>query len=118
MPPPLVADGQVAYADGTNATIDQMAKDVSAFLIWTAEPNLETRHRTGLAVMLFLLFATVLAYMSYRNIWATAKRDVRAIGPLAPEHLAKRDADSREAGIDGEGFIIVIATPDLLRWKK
>src|SRR3546814_15308352 len=78
MPPPLVADGQVAYADGTNATIDQMAKDVSAFLIWTAEPNLETRHRTGLAVMIFLLFATVLAYMSYRNIWATAKRDVRS----------------------------------------
>src|SRR3546814_19229746 len=68
MPPPLVADGQVAYADGTNATIDQMAKDVSAFLIWTAEPNLETRHRTGLAVMIFLLFATVLAYMSYRTI--------------------------------------------------
>lgn len=101
MPPPITADGQVTYADGTNATIDQMAKDVSAFLIWTAEPKLETRHRTGLAVLIFLLFATVLAYMSYRNIWATAKRDVRAIGPLDPEHMAKRDAASREAGIEG-----------------
>lgn len=101
MPPPLTADGQVTYADGTNATIDQMAKDVSAFLIWTAEPNLESRHRTGLAVLIFLLIATVLAYMSYRNIWATAKRDVRPIGPLDPEHMAKREAASREAGIEG-----------------
>jgi ubiquinol-cytochrome c reductase cytochrome c1 subunit len=101
MPPPLTADGQVTYADGTNATIDQMAKDVSAFLIWTAEPKLESRHRTGIAALIFLLVATVLAYMSYRNIWATAKRDVRAIGPLDPEHMAKRDAASREAGIQG-----------------
>src|SRR3546814_14093162 len=103
MPPPLVADGQVAYADGTNATIDQMAKDVSAFLIWTAEPNLETRHRTGLALMIFLLFATVLAYMSYRNIWATVKRDVRAIVPLNPDHLAKRAPARRAPGVGGRG---------------
>jgi ubiquinol-cytochrome c reductase cytochrome c1 subunit len=73
MPPPITADGQVTYADGTNPTRDQMAKDVSAFLTWTAEPNLESRHRTGIAVLLFLLIATVLAYMSYRNIWATKK---------------------------------------------
>ena len=101
MPPPIVADGQVTYADGTNATVDQMAKDVSAFLVWTAEPNLESRHRTGIAVLIFLLIATGLAYLSYRNIWATAKRDVRAIGPLDPENMAKRDAASREAGMDG-----------------
>jgi ubiquinol-cytochrome c reductase cytochrome c1 subunit len=73
MPPPITADGQVTYADGTNPTRDQMAKDVSAFLTWTAEPNLESRHRTGIAVLLFLLIATVLAYMSYRNIWANKK---------------------------------------------
>ena len=48
MPPPLVADGQVEYSDGTTATVDQMARDVSAFLIWTAEPKLEDRHRAGL----------------------------------------------------------------------
>ena len=54
MPPPLTADGQVSYADGTAATRDQMAKDVSAFLVWTAEPKLERRHATGLAVVVFL----------------------------------------------------------------
>jgi ubiquinol-cytochrome c reductase cytochrome c1 subunit len=73
MPPPLISDGQVTYADGTNATVDQMAKDVSAFLTWTAEPNMEKRHRTGWAVMIFVLFFTVLAYLSYQNIWASKK---------------------------------------------
>jgi ubiquinol-cytochrome c reductase cytochrome c1 subunit len=74
MPPPLQADGQVSYADGTSATRDQMAKDVSAFLAWTAEPRLENRHRTGIAVLIFLLIATVLAYLAYQNIWAGAKK--------------------------------------------
>ncbi|MFS0735747.1 cytochrome c1 [Sphingomonas sp. 1P06PA] len=73
MPAPLAADGQVSYADGTNATIDQMAKDVSAFLIWTAEPKLENRKRTGWAVVIFLLIATTLAYLSYQTIWAEKK---------------------------------------------
>src|SRR6478735_11756567 len=44
MPPPLTSEGQVTYADGTKPTVDQMAKDVAAFLVWTAEPNLENRH--------------------------------------------------------------------------
>src|SRR5690606_11401848 len=69
MPPPLVADGQVTYADGTTATVGQMSRDVSAFLVWTAEPKMENRKRTGLAVMGFLLIATILAYFAYRNIW-------------------------------------------------
>lgn len=73
MPPPIAADGQVTYADGTNPTREQMAKDVSAFLTWTAEPFLENRHRTGIAVLLFLLVATVLAYFSYRQIWSGKK---------------------------------------------
>ncbi|PTQ07353.1 cytochrome c1 [Sphingomonas oleivorans] len=73
MPPPLVADGQVSYADGTSASVDQMATDVSAFLVWTAEPKLENRHRTGVAVVIFLIIATTLAYLSYRNIWADQK---------------------------------------------
>jgi ubiquinol-cytochrome c reductase cytochrome c1 subunit len=73
MPPPITADGQVTYADGTPATRDQMSKDVSAFLTWTAEPFLENRNRTGWAVLVFLLIATVLSYMSYRNIWAGHK---------------------------------------------
>ena len=69
MPPPLVADGQVSYDDGTKSTIDQNAKDVSAFLMWAAEPKLENRHRTGIAVFIFLLVGTVLAFLAYRNIW-------------------------------------------------
>lgn len=73
MPPPLASDGLVTYSDGTVATKDQMAKDVSAFLVWTAEPNLEQRHQTGFVWLGFMLFATVLGYMSYRNIWADKK---------------------------------------------
>jgi len=73
MPPPLVADGQVTYADGTKATVDQMAQDIAAFLVWTAEPKLENRHRAGLAVLIFLLIATTLGYLAYQNIWRDKK---------------------------------------------
>jgi ubiquinol-cytochrome c reductase cytochrome c1 subunit len=73
MPPPIVADGQVTYADGTNPTVDQMSQDVSAFLVWTAEPKLENRHRTGVAVLIFLLIATALGFLAYRNVWSGVK---------------------------------------------
>jgi ubiquinol-cytochrome c reductase cytochrome c1 subunit len=74
MPPPLVADGQVTYADGTKSTVDQMAKDVSAFLIWTAEPKLQDRKSVGVAVTIFLILASVLAYLAYQNVWADIKK--------------------------------------------
>lgn len=99
MPPPLTAEGQVTYADGTRPTIPQMAKDVAAFLEWTAEPNLERRHAAGLAVIIFLLVATILGYLAYRNIWATEKRKVRVTGPIDPENKAKRRRASRKAGV-------------------
>ncbi|BAK68101.1 ubiquinol-cytochrome c reductase cytochrome c1 subunit [Sphingobium sp. SYK-6] len=71
MAPPLTAEGQVTYGEGQpRPTVDQMAKDVSAFLMWAAEPKMEARKSTGIAVLVFLIFATVLAYMSYQNIWA------------------------------------------------
>ncbi|MCA1749165.1 MAG: cytochrome c1 [Sphingomonadales bacterium] len=73
MMPPLTADGQVTYDDGTEATVEQMAKDVSAFLIWTAEPKLEARKSTGWAVLIFLAFATVLAFLAKRNVWRDQK---------------------------------------------
>ena len=73
MTPPLTGEGQVTYGDGTKASVDQMAKDVSAFLVWTAEPKLAKRNQTGWPVLGFLLFATILAYLSYRNIWADRK---------------------------------------------
>jgi ubiquinol-cytochrome c reductase cytochrome c1 subunit len=101
MPPPL-RDGQVGYTDGTNPTVENMAKDVSAFLAWTAEPKLENRRATGWAVLVFLLFATVLAYMAYQNIWhGGATRRVRQTGPLDPENQAKSDEAKRDAGIAG-----------------
>lgn len=73
MAPPLVADGQVTYADGTEATVSQMAQDVTAFLTWTAEPSLVKRKQTGWPVLGFLLFATILAYLSKKQIWASVK---------------------------------------------
>ncbi|RZJ99550.1 MAG: cytochrome c1 [Novosphingobium sp.] len=73
MAPPLTAEGQVTFGDGTKSTVPQMAKDVSAFLVWTAEPKLEKRHQTGWPVLLFLLFATVLGNLAYRNVWRNEK---------------------------------------------
>jgi ubiquinol-cytochrome c reductase cytochrome c1 subunit len=69
MPPPL-SDGAVTYADGTEATLDQEAKDIAAFLTWTAEGNLEERHRTGIKAILFLVIFTLLVYATKRRIWA------------------------------------------------
>jgi ubiquinol-cytochrome c reductase cytochrome c1 subunit len=102
MPPPLTTNGQVTYAAGNPApTVDQMAKDVAAFLVWTAEPKLERRHASGVAAVLFLAFATVLAFLAYRNIWATEKRVVRVTGPLEPESQAKSARAKRKAGVAG-----------------
>jgi ubiquinol-cytochrome c reductase cytochrome c1 subunit len=74
MAEPLVTDGQVTYGEGAPAaTKKQMAKDVAAFLTWTAEPKLESRHQTGVAVMIFLLIFAGLCYGAYRNVWAGMK---------------------------------------------
>lgn len=73
MAPPLTADGQVSFADGSPSDVNHMAQDVAAFLTWTAEPTLEKRKQTGWPVLGFLLFATILAYLAYRNIWADKK---------------------------------------------
>ena len=69
MPPPL-ADGQVDYDDGTPNTLDQMSQDVSAFLMWTAEPKLEARHRIGFQVMIYLLALSGLLFFATRKVWA------------------------------------------------
>ena len=73
-----------------------------AFLVWTAEPKLERRHASGLAVVLFLLIATVLGYLAYRNIWAEAKRKVRVTGPLDPKNQAKVARAKGERGSPAE----------------
>lgn len=72
MAPPL-SDGIVTYADGTEATVDQMSQDVAAFLTWTAEPTLVKRKQTGWPAVLFVLFATILAYFAKQQIWAPVK---------------------------------------------
>ncbi|MEO7654933.1 MAG: cytochrome c1 [Sphingomicrobium sp.] len=101
MPPPLTAEGQVTYADGTAASVDQMAKDVSAFLVWTAEPELGHRRAAGLAIVIFLLFATVLGYLAYRQLWAEAKRKVALKGPLDPDNQARRSRARIKGGVTG-----------------
>ncbi len=78
MPPPLAADEQVEYTDGTAPTVKNYATDVSAFLTWTAEPKLDNRKETGMAAMIFLLVMTILGYLSYRKVWADIKKPKRA----------------------------------------
>ena len=73
MAPPLTSSGQVTYDDGTEATIAQMSEDVAAFLAWTAEPTMVQRKQTGWPVLIFLLFATILAYLSKQQIWSAMK---------------------------------------------
>ncbi len=69
MPPPL-HDGLVQYADGTKATVPQMAHDVVTFLEWTANPELVQRKQIGVRVVLFLLLLTGLTYAAKRKVWA------------------------------------------------
>ncbi|WP_207101507.1 cytochrome c1 [Paracoccus shandongensis] len=73
MPPPL-SDDLVTYADGTPATVDQMARDVSAFLMWTAEPKLTHRKQVGLVSVLLLVALTSLLYLTNKRLWAPHKR--------------------------------------------
>ena len=65
-----LSEGIVTYADGTNATEAQMAKDVTTFLTWTAEPHLETRHKMGVKVIIFLTIFSLLVYLSMKRIWS------------------------------------------------
>jgi ubiquinol-cytochrome c reductase cytochrome c1 subunit len=65
-----LSEGIVTYADGTKATEDQMAKDVTTFLTWTAEPHLETRHKMGVKVLIFLIIFSILVYLSMKRIWS------------------------------------------------
>ena len=69
MPPPLV-DGAVTFADGTNATVPQMAADVVTFLNWAAEPELEARKKLGVQVLIFLVLLTAMLYAVKRKVWS------------------------------------------------
>ena len=74
MAPPLTGAGQVTYGEGNpKPTVDQMARDVAAFLVWTAEPKLAKRNQTGWPVVLFLIVLTALAWLAYQNVWRGVK---------------------------------------------
>ena len=71
-----LSDDIVEYSDGTQATVDQMAKDVTTFLSWAAEPELEERHRTGVKVIIYLILLTTLVYLSMKKIWSRIDSEV------------------------------------------
>ena len=72
MPPPL-ADDLIEYEDGTPATVEQMAEDASAFLMWAAEPKMMARKNMGFTAVLLLGLLTVLLYLTNKRIWAPHK---------------------------------------------
>jgi ubiquinol-cytochrome c reductase cytochrome c1 subunit len=69
MPPPL-SEGGVDFEDGTPATVEQMARDVTTFLAWAASPELEARKRLGLKVLIFLVVLTGMLYALKRQVWS------------------------------------------------
>jgi ubiquinol-cytochrome c reductase cytochrome c1 subunit len=71
--PNVLNPGQVEYADGTEATVEQMARDVTTFLAWAAEPELEQRRQMGVRIILFLIVLGGLTYAVKRKIWADVK---------------------------------------------
>ena len=77
---PLWGD-DVEYEDGTEASIEQSAQDVAAFLMWTAEPKQNARKNAGFVAVAFLLFLSVLLYLTNKKLWAPIKR--KGISPDA-----------------------------------
>ena len=74
--PPQLYDALVTYADGTPATPEQMAKDITTFLAWTAEPKLEERHKFGFRAIIYLVILTILVYFSMKRIWSRIETKV------------------------------------------
>ena len=72
MPPPLT-DGRIDYTDGTKPTADQLARDVTAFLAWAAEPHLEARKRMGMQVIIFLMVFAGLLYFTKKKVWKSVE---------------------------------------------
>ncbi len=73
-----LADGQVEYTDGSPMTVDQYARDVTAFMMWAAEPHLEQRKQLGFRVMVFLIVFAGLLYYTKKKVWAGVKGNVGA----------------------------------------
>ncbi len=71
-----LSDGIIEYSDGTKATVEQMSKDVTTFLMWAAEPSLEARHQMGFKAIVYLIILTILVYFSMKRIWSRVKSEV------------------------------------------
>ena len=71
-----LSNGLVEYSDGTKATVEQMSKDVTTFLMWTAEPHLETRHKMGFKAIVYLIILTILVYFSMKKIWSRVETEI------------------------------------------
>ncbi len=67
--PPQLTEGRVTYEDGTEATPEQMAEDVTTFLAWASEPHMETRKRMGFGVIIFLIILSGLTFLAYKEVW-------------------------------------------------
>ena len=65
-----ISDGAVEYADGTETTKAQIARDVTTFLVWAADPHLEARHKTGFKVFFYLIILLTLVYLSKQKVWS------------------------------------------------
>jgi ubiquinol-cytochrome c reductase cytochrome c1 subunit len=76
MAQPLYGD-DVFYEDGTEATIEQQAKDVAAFLMWAAEPKMMARKQTGFVAVVFLGVLTILLYLTNKRLWAPVKKTAK-----------------------------------------
>ncbi len=111
MASPLFADA-VEYTDGTPMTVDQYAKDVSAFMMWAAEPSLVERKSLGFKVMIFLLLFAALLYLTKKKIWSALSNEgfggssggvsPMALAGAAPggSTLVTPTASARRAGVD------------------
>ena len=65
-----ILEGIVEYADGTNTSKEQIAKDVTAFLVWASEPHLESQHKMGFKAIIYLIILITLVYMSKQKVWS------------------------------------------------
>jgi len=65
-----LSDGIVEYSDGTQSTTAQIAKDVTTFLVWVAEPHLESQHKMGFKAIIYLIILLTLVYMSKQKVWS------------------------------------------------
>tara|TARA_B100000029_G_scaffold473219_1_gene514393 strand:+ start:210 stop:992 length:783 start_codon:yes stop_codon:yes gene_type:complete len=71
-----LSEGLVQYKDGTEASVEQMAKDVTTFLSWAAEPHLESRHKIGFRSIIYLIIITFLVYFVMKKIWSRVETEV------------------------------------------